>query len=244
MVIIKESLYIQQMFYLLYLQLTKLFCRTPFHADVFNSYSWSTNVYGKKKWILFPPGAEDKLKDKLGNFPYNIDNTDHKGTHFEVIQNQSDAMFVPSGWYHQVYNLTDTISINHNWINATNLLKIYKAMEDKLELVKKEINDCKDADNYHEECQMILNATFGLDFKEFFSLLSHISLKRLSYLEEIVKHCKINDVMNKNHVIYDLESLCCTLKKFLHNEDVVYITGMYIDIENLINKIEFSLKVA
>ena len=30
--------------------------RTPFHADVFRSYSWSANICGKKKWIFFPPG--------------------------------------------------------------------------------------------------------------------------------------------------------------------------------------------
>ena len=30
-------------------------------------------------------------------------------------------MFVPSGWYHEVYNMQDTISINHNWLNCCNL---------------------------------------------------------------------------------------------------------------------------
>ena len=30
--------------------------RTPFHADVFQSYSWSANICGTKKWWLFPPG--------------------------------------------------------------------------------------------------------------------------------------------------------------------------------------------
>ena len=27
-------------------------------------------------------------------------------------------LFVPSAWYHQVENLEDTISINHNWLTA------------------------------------------------------------------------------------------------------------------------------
>ncbi|CAH0404945.1 unnamed protein product [Chilo suppressalis] len=38
---------------------------TPLHADVYSSYSWSVNVVGRKQWILFPPGEEEKLKDKL-----------------------------------------------------------------------------------------------------------------------------------------------------------------------------------
>ena len=35
---------------------------TPFHADVFGSFSWSANIVGKKRWIFFPPGEEIKLK--------------------------------------------------------------------------------------------------------------------------------------------------------------------------------------
>lgn len=31
---------------------------TPLHADVYNSYSWSTNLCGRKKWWLFPPGTQ------------------------------------------------------------------------------------------------------------------------------------------------------------------------------------------
>lgn len=29
---------------------------TPLHADVYCSYSWSANVCGRKRWILFKPG--------------------------------------------------------------------------------------------------------------------------------------------------------------------------------------------
>jgi hypothetical protein len=42
-------------------------------------------------------------------------------TWLECIQEPGEIIFVPSGWHHQVYNLEDTISINHNWLNAYNL---------------------------------------------------------------------------------------------------------------------------
>lgn len=32
---------------------------TPFHKDVYDSYSWSTNVVGKKLWTFWAPGDED-----------------------------------------------------------------------------------------------------------------------------------------------------------------------------------------
>ena len=31
---------------------------TPFHADVFRSFSWSANICGRKRWIFFPPGEQ------------------------------------------------------------------------------------------------------------------------------------------------------------------------------------------
>ena len=44
---------------------------------------------------------------------------------YEVIQETGDVIFVPSGWHHQVHNLEDTISINHNWFNGANVGRIF-----------------------------------------------------------------------------------------------------------------------
>ena len=44
---------------------------------------------------------------------------------YEVIQEPGDVIFVPSGWHHQVHNLEDTISINHNWFNGANIGNIF-----------------------------------------------------------------------------------------------------------------------
>ena len=54
---------------------------------------------------------------------------------YEVIQETGDVIFVPSGWHHQVLNLEDTISINHNWFNGANVGKIFDEL-------KKGIQDC------------------------------------------------------------------------------------------------------
>lgn len=34
---------------------------TPLHRDVYTSYSWSTNVVGRKRWWLFPPNQTQYL---------------------------------------------------------------------------------------------------------------------------------------------------------------------------------------
>ena len=88
----------------------KLFYRTPLHADVYGSFSWSANVVGKKRWIFFPPGEELKLKLLLGipSLPRDlaqIDLSSMKITYYDLIQNSGEVVFVPSGWFHQVWNL-------------------------------------------------------------------------------------------------------------------------------------------
>ena len=40
--------------------------RTPLHADVLASHSWSANISGAKEWWLFPPSETSKLQDAAG----------------------------------------------------------------------------------------------------------------------------------------------------------------------------------
>lgn len=94
--------------------------RTPFHADVFRSYSWSANICGRKKWLLYPPGQEEFLRDTHGNLPYDVTSAElrDRGLYphseeacqpLEIIQEAGEIIFVPSGWHHQVYNLVRTL---------------------------------------------------------------------------------------------------------------------------------------
>lgn len=61
-----------------------------------------------------------------------------------VDQAEGETIFVPSGYYHQVINLTDCISINHNWANSTNIVSMYKAMCNHAEDVEVALSDVKE----------------------------------------------------------------------------------------------------
>jgi Cupin-like domain len=120
---------------------------TILHADVLRSYSWSTNVCGRKRWYLIPPQYTYLLHDCFGMTlashlhadQHCLLENDNGGCMTQqaeflfpglqearrhaicVVQEAGETIFVPSKWYHTVENLEDTISINHNWLNGNNV---------------------------------------------------------------------------------------------------------------------------
>ena len=99
---------------------------TPLHHDVLASYSWSCNLCGVKRWLLFPPEVTPLLYDKLGlNLATDAragsaDDRDPsrfpglakaRESMITVVQTAGETMFVPSGWHHQVHNVADCLSV-------------------------------------------------------------------------------------------------------------------------------------
>lgn len=196
--------------------------RTPFHCDVFLSFSWSTNIVGIKKWIFFAPNEEKKLRDRFGNIPFGLSGQKYQTIiktqsvpSFEVIQGAGQTVFVPSGWHHQVWNLEDTISVNHNWFNGCNIHYIWSAIFEKYNEVVREIDDCRDMDNFDEHCQLMLKADFGLDFHMFLDVIDCIVINRLKILqsseEVILNGCKLGS----RHALFDLMQIRLVMEDFI-----------------------------
>jgi hypothetical protein len=58
----------------------------------------------------------------------------------DVIQDEGDTIFVPSGWYHQVHNIGDVISLNHNWCNAYNIAGMWSHIQEQRRDVIRALN--------------------------------------------------------------------------------------------------------
>lgn len=130
----------------------------------------------------------------------------------EVIQNAGETVFVPSGWYHQVWNMSETISINHNWFNGCNIFIIWSALYETYQQVLSEIDDCREMDNFDEHCQLMLKTVFGMNFDIFLDLLNVIAENRIKALNG----CSlVNGVeISQSHTRFDLTAIYLVLRQF------------------------------
>ncbi|KZV52165.1 jmjC domain-containing protein 4-like [Dorcoceras hygrometricum] len=171
---------------------------TPLHADVFRSYSWSANVCGRKQWYFLSPGQHHLIFDRnMKSSVYNIFEDVCKSKFpgideaiwMECTQEQNEIIFVPSGWYHQVHNLEDTISINHNWFNAYNISWVWDLLMREYGEARWYIEDIKDiCDDFEGLCQKNLAANAGMDFCDLFIFIIRFAFANLILLHQITSH--------------------------------------------------------
>jgi JmjC domain, hydroxylase len=134
---------------------------TGLHVDVLQSHSWSTNICGYKEWYLVPPHVTPSLYQVLtaklaphfhadGVFAKPRDDDEapplsflypglawarHHAIH--VIQGPGETIFVPAQWHHTVENLTPCCSVNHNWLNYTNVRHAWSKIRREMSNLKK-----------------------------------------------------------------------------------------------------------
>ncbi|VDM20790.1 unnamed protein product [Wuchereria bancrofti] len=153
---------------------------TPFHVDVMNSYSWSANICGRKLWYFVPPNNEEYFRIDRDTFLKDIRTVQDRWLEAAVvsfIQEEGEIVFVPSNWYHQVHNLEDTISINHNFVNASNVDVIVELIIKRLMDIDVELADCRScfsSAEYNSFCEKILAADIRVNLAQFRSLLQLI----------------------------------------------------------------------
>lgn len=173
---------------------------TPLHTDVFKSFSWSANICGRKLWYLFPPREGQVNKGKKNKSPCDVNTLledsvkdaaeapnllkqERNMPYLKVIQNPGEIIFVPSNWYHQVHNLDDTISINHNFLNACNVKTVMINLMAALIDVQEEIADFQDTDGFQEHCQAMLRAHFGMNVADFCAMLEAVLRRRIEMFQ-------------------------------------------------------------
>ncbi|KAH9776292.1 JmjC domain-containing protein [Citrus sinensis] len=225
---------------------------TPLHADVFRSYSWSANVCGKKKWLFLSPSQchlvfDRNLKGCVYNIFDDVSETDFPGFKktiwLECTQEQNEIIFVPSGWYHQVHNLEDTISINHNWFNGYNLSWVWDLLLRDYNEAKEYIEDIRDiCDDFEGLCQRNLAANTGMNFYDFFSFISRFSLVNVVILFHLRRDYE-NQIWSSSpvarHLALNLVSIRKIALKMKSVNDVAGSFGFFMDLKETLDDPKF-----
>ncbi|KAL3120319.1 hypothetical protein niasHT_001132 [Heterodera trifolii] len=163
---------------------------TPFHSDVLNSFSWSANVCGRKLWYLLRPGAERRVRQTNGAYPEDIRQCLGQFQHgelFQFVQEPGQIVFVPCGWWHQVHNLEESISINHNVINAFNLHHLVALMDHRLTEVRAEISDVRELmteNEFDKQCELLLLSDLKMNRTKLLRLMELIIESRGNQIEK------------------------------------------------------------
>ena len=154
--------------------------RTGFHQDVLKSHSWSANLAGQKLWHFWRPGNHPAEYEGKG---YITDEAILAKADLVVVQKTGQTVFVPSGWWHQVMNQRETLSINHNWITRHNVHHSWDYLNEQLVLIERELADLRPGMEHEGEwrqiTQKVLRAQTSLDFDDFATFLRFIKRRRL-----------------------------------------------------------------
>jgi len=112
---------------------------TNLHVDPKSTSAWNTLLMGKKKWAIFPPGAQEKYLEALGVRTHakhppsywwlDIPPTLSKELGMiECLQEAGDTIYVPAGWWHCVLNLDFTIAITENLLQPEFLPVVWPSL--------------------------------------------------------------------------------------------------------------------
>lgn len=123
------------------------------------SYSWSANILGRKSWTFIPPSSIPYCRLDPSNphsstlhsdiRPGRVNKIQYpkfsKAQVINIIQEEGSIIYVPSNWFHCVENLDDfVISINRNWGNEINLVKMFESMLEAVKETEEALSDVKE----------------------------------------------------------------------------------------------------
>ncbi|AMD21914.1 HFR059Wp [Eremothecium sinecaudum] len=121
---------------------------STFHKDPNNTSAWNTVLSGMKLWIMLPPhvkppGVSTDSEEEEVTSPVGIAEWVLSGYYNDAVkmaQNgdcligitfPGECIYVPSGWWHTVINLTDTVALTENFVPQPILPKVLNFLKNK-----------------------------------------------------------------------------------------------------------------
>lgn len=121
---------------------------STFHKDPNQTSAWNALLSGMKLWIMLPPEVQvpgvraDKEEEEV-TAPIGISEWILSGFYNDAVKLASmgqclitvtfpgECIYVPSGWWHSVINITDSVAITENFVPEPLLSKVFSFLKDK-----------------------------------------------------------------------------------------------------------------
>ncbi|KAG0217223.1 hypothetical protein BGX33_011101 [Mortierella sp. NVP41] len=108
----------------------------PWHVDPSGTSAWNTLLSGHKRWALYPPhtippGHDPTSPERKTSVSWYLDVYPYlppESRPLEIVQNPGQTIYVPSGWWHMVINMDDTVAVTHNFVDEANLLEVKRSL--------------------------------------------------------------------------------------------------------------------
>ncbi|GAB3904445.1 hypothetical protein GCM10028803_33890 [Larkinella knui] len=109
------------------------------HKDMYHTNAWITQLYGEKKFVVFPRDQEELLYPENASFisPINIMKPDYEkypkykdATPLSIILKPGETIFIPNGIWHTTVAASHNISLIFDQLNGYNFKAWKKDMYD------------------------------------------------------------------------------------------------------------------
>lgn len=121
---------------------------STFHKDPNNTSAWNVGLSGMKLWIMLPPGEnppgvltdqeEEEVTSPVGIAEWIISGYYNDAVKLATngrcqicITFPGECIYVPSGWWHSVINLTDSVALTENFVPKPILPRVLNFFKNK-----------------------------------------------------------------------------------------------------------------
>ncbi len=85
----------------------------------FHQSSWNSLVFGRRKWVLFPPKFSFYSKQHVWDW-WQQQDWNESGTALECVQYPGDVLLIPDMWGYAAINLKESIGLSSQFIHGPN----------------------------------------------------------------------------------------------------------------------------
>ncbi|KAG8905105.1 hypothetical protein FRC01_008475 [Tulasnella sp. 417] len=128
---------------------------STFHKDPNGTSAWNAVLCGRKGWVMFPPDVcppgvytnedESEVTSPLSipewfltYFDYawstygpSAKDPELRGKMVAGVCGRGEVVYVPSGWWHLVVNLDESVAVTQNFVSENELTNVLRFMRDK-----------------------------------------------------------------------------------------------------------------